>query len=641
MPRSSVLVRHLAAGGLIWAAIAGTAQAQALIETLIETPSLEPLVEAGTLPPVPERLPGVPSVVTLARPYQSPGQHGGDLTTLMARAKDTRIIYVYAYARLVAYTPELDLVPDLVERVDVEKGRTFTFHLRPGHRWSDGHPFTSADFKYWWEDKANDPNLSPFGPPAEYTVDGELPTVTFPDELTVRYSWSQPNPYFLPLLAGARPIEIYMPAHYLGQLHERHADPAALAAKVEAAGVRGWAQLHNRSDDINRLDNPEMPTLQPWNNTTAAPSQRFVFVRNPYYHRVDENGRQLPYIDRIIMSVADSKIIPAKVGAGESDLQARYLRFDNYTFLKEAESRNNYLVHLWRTGIGSEMALYPNMSAKDPVWRALNRDVRFRRALSLGIHREEINQVIYYGLARASNNTVLPDSPLYEERFQTEWADYDLGRANALLDEIGLTERDSDGIRLLPDGRRLELIVETSGERTEEVDILQLITDSWRKIGVELFTKPSQLEVLRNRIYAGETVMTASRGVDNGIPTAWMAPTEFAPVAQVQYQWPMWGQYFQTKGNAGEPVDMEKPLRLMTLLETWENATDRDVRVAAWQEMLGIHADEQYTLGLVNAVPQPVIVSADLRNVPAEGLFNYEPGAHFGLYRPDTFWFDR
>ena len=92
------------------------------------------------------------------------------------------------------------------------------------------------------------------------------------------------------------------------------------------------------------------------------------------------------------------------------------------------------------------------------------RDVRFRRALSLAVNRHEINQVIYFGLAIEGQNTVLPQSPLYEPDYRAAWARFDLREANRLLDLVGLTKRGSDGMRLLPDGRPVEIIVENSGE---------------------------------------------------------------------------------------------------------------------------------------------------------------------------------
>jgi peptide/nickel transport system substrate-binding protein len=427
--------------------------------TLVEPPALLDAVAQGKLPPIAQRMPRQPAVGIQGLTDLQPGRHGGSMRMLIAGAKDTRLMVVYSYARLVAFTPDYELVPDILESVENEGNRVFTLKLRAGHRWSDGHPFTAEDFRYYWEDVARNPMLSPTGVPNDLQVEGEMPRFEVIDETTVRYRWSKPNPYFLPGLAGSRPLDIFKPAHYLRQFHERYAKPEDLARRIKEARQRNWAALHNRVDNSYRNDNPDLPTLLPWQIVTKAPSERFVFKRNPYYHRVDQEGRQLPYLDEVVMFVADSKIIAAKTGAGEVDLQARYLRFDNYTFLKEGEKRNRYAVRLWRTGKGAQIALYPNMNCNDPVWRELLRDVRVRRALSLAINRHEINQIIYYGLATPSNNTVLPQSALFDKSFQQRWTAFDLRLANKLLDEVGLTKRDSEGFRLLPDGRRAQIVI--------------------------------------------------------------------------------------------------------------------------------------------------------------------------------------
>ena len=162
----------------------------------------------------------------------------------------------------------------------------------------------------------------------------------------------------------------------------------------------------------------------------------------------------------------DGRLVPARACAGNGDPKARYLRVANYTFLKQCEQRNHYRVYLWEKALGSQVALYPNLNVEDPVWRTLMRDVRFRRALSLGIDRHEVNEVVYFGLGKESANTVLPRSPLFRPEFQTAWAAFDVKRANALLDAIGLTRRDADGIRLVPAGRPMQQVVVTSGRRS-------------------------------------------------------------------------------------------------------------------------------------------------------------------------------
>jgi len=606
----------------------------------IEPPELAELVAKGELPPVAKRLPDEPAVATFSGPGTSLGHHGGELRMLMAKPKDIRMMTVYGYARLVGYTREFEIVPDILESIEVEDNRVFTMHLRAGHKWSDGHPFTTEDFRYFWEDVALNEELSPFGPPRALVVDGERPVFEVLDERTVRYSWSRPNPYLLPHLAGASPLFLYRPAHYLRQFHAKYGDPEKLKRMVREAGSRTWAGLHNRLDNQYQLDNPDLPTLDPWYNTTRPPSERFVFKRNPFYHRIDTEGRQLPYIDRVILNISDTKLIPAKTGAGESDLQGRYLRFDNYTFLKESEVRNDFKVRLWRTVKGSQVALFPNLNAEDDVWRQVIRDARFRRALSLAVFRHEINQVVYYGLVIEGNNTILPQSPLYKPEYGSKWATYDLDGANRLLDEMGLTARDSSGLRLLPDGRPMEIVVETAGESTEETDVLELIHDSWLSVGIKLFTKPSQREVFRNRIYSGETIMSVWSGLTNGIPTADMSPHELAPTEQTQLQWPKWGLHYETGGRSGEAPDIPAAQELATLNKAWQHAARLDERRRIWHRMLEIQADQVFTIGTVSGVLQPVVISNRLRNVPVEGIYNWDPGAYFGIYKPDTFWFD-
>ena len=580
--------------------------------------------------------PAQPAVVQV----EPVGKPGGDLHTLVSGTRDTRLFVVYGYARLVGYDRNLELVPDILESVEVEDGRIFTMRLRAGHLWSDGAPFTTEDFRFWWDDVANQGQLRPTGPPRELLIDGEPPTVEIIDERTVRYSWSKPNPFFLPALAGARPLFIYQPAHYLKQFHERYADPDELARLVEADRARDWAQLYGRRDDMYYFDNPDLPTLQPWVLETEPPAIRFVGVRNPHYHRVDQSGQQLPYLDRLILEVVDGRLIPVKTGAGETDLQGRGLSFDDYTFLKESSERNDLETLLWRTARGAHLALYPNLNAADPTWRALFRDVRFRRALSLGINRDDITQTFYFGLALPGQNTVLPESPLYRGEYRYNWAEHDPDLANRLLDEIGVIERDGDGVRLLPDGRPMDLIIETAGESKEQADVLELVRENWRDLGIKVHTKPSQRTVLRNRIFAGETLMTIWFGIENGIPSADMSPGEFAPIDQQQYQWPIWGQHFQTSGQAGEPPDLPEAKRLLELYGEWRRARSTEERRAIWHEMLGIYSDQVYSIGIIAGVPQPIAVHEGLRHVPDEAVFNWEPGAQFGMYRPDTFWFE-
>ncbi|MDK3074767.1 ABC transporter substrate-binding protein [Sedimentitalea sp. JM2-8] len=623
------------------AALAATAAFATQPPNLQESSFWAHEVERGDLPPIAERLPSEPLVVDLASRGRTPGVQGGTLRTLVSRSKDIRQMVVYGYARLVGYNHLYELQPDILASYDNVDDRKFTLRLRPGHKWSDGSPFTSADFEYWWKDVANNKLLSPAGPPDVLRVEGQLPTVTFPDETTVIYEWDHPNPNFIASLAMARPPFIYRPSTFLKQFHGDYADPAKLEEMIEETRVRSWAALHNNLDNMYKFDNHELPTLQPWMNSTSGKKVRHLFVKNPYYHRIDPNGVQLPYIDVVEMEIVSPGLIAAKSNAGETDLQARGLDFRDISILRKGEADGgNYRTLMWGNAVASQIAIYPNLNYNDDGWRAVLRDVRVRRALSLAIDRDTINKALFFNLAKPGAMTVLPASPFFRQEHRDAWASLDPDQANALLDEAGLDKRGPDGIRLLPDGRPMEIVIETAGERQEVENAIQIITDDWRQVGVKLVMRPLDRDILRNRIFSGNTMAGVWYGWDNGIPRPYTSPEYVAPRQQEFFAWPKWGQYYQTNGAAGEPPDMPEAIRLMELAHDWDVATTMDQRTAAWNEMLAIHADQIYAIGTLAEAPQPVVVNKALRNVPETGLWAWDPGAHFGIHRMDEFFFD-
>jgi peptide/nickel transport system substrate-binding protein len=598
-------------------------------------------VANGDMPPIKDRIPLDPLVVDLEAKGRTFGKQGGTLRTLVSRSKDTRQMVVYGYARLVGYDQNYELYPDILRDVEVEEGRKFTLRLRRGHRWSDGHPFTSADFEYFWEHVALNKELSPAGPPQSMIVDGAPPAMTFPDEHTVVIEWPTPNPQFLQLLAQASPLLIYRPAHYLKQFHAEFTDKSTLRKAIKKARLRSWAALHNDMDNLYKFDNPALPTLQPWINASGTQSSRQLFVRNPYYHRIDKQGLQLPYIDVVQMTVVGGGLIAAKANAGEVDLQARGLDFPDISILKKGEEDGaNYRTLLWANAAASQIAIYPNLNFADPVWREVMRDVRFRRALSLGIDRRMINRALYFGLAKEGGMTALEASPLYDVTNLYSWSVYYPAKANALLDEMGLTDRTPDGIRRLPDGRPMEFVVETAGERQEVENALAIVTDTWREIGIKLVMRPLDRDILRNRVYSGLSMAAVWFGWDNGIPQDYTPPEYLAPTHQEFFAWPKWGQYYQTGGEVGEAPDLQPAIRLMSLSKAWDHSTEKHEREAIWREMLAIHADQQFAIGILSQAPQPIVVSKYLRNVPETALWAWDPGAHFGIHRIDEFYFE-
>ncbi|MEE9290632.1 MAG: ABC transporter substrate-binding protein, partial [Alphaproteobacteria bacterium] len=170
---------------------------------------------------------------------------------------------------------------------------------------------------------------------------------------------------------------------------------------------------------------------------------------------------------------------------------------------------------------------------------------------------------------------------------------------------------------------------------------LELVHDSWLKLGIKMFSRPSQREILRKRVLSGQAMMAIWGGLTAGIATPDVSPAELAPTNPYQFHWPRWGLWFSSLGKQGTPPALPVARRLLTLYGNWETATSQDQRARIWRRMLQLHADQVLTLGLIAAIPQPVVIGATLRNVPKEAVYHWNPGAYFGIYSPDTFWIAR
>ncbi len=243
------------------------------------------------------------------------------------------------------------------------------------------------------------------------------------------------------------------------------------------------------------------------------------------------------------------------------------------------------------------LTLYPNLTSNDEDWRKLNRDVRYRRALSLAIDRDELNEILFNGFGQ-------PRSVLFKPEHAARWAHHDPKLANELLDEIGLKQRNGNGIRRLPDGEPMNIVVEHAAEDVEVgstlADLLTLIKDHWKKIGIQLRSKPQTLANLRLRALNGDATMTADAGMKMAVPTSDTRPWEFAPTTASALQWAAWGLFTESDGKQGERCDLPEACQLLGLLHDWDKAPDEAARRDIWGKILSIHADQVFSIGTVS-----------------------------------------
>ncbi len=597
-----------------------------------EAPELAELVERGELPPVEERLPEEPLVVV---PVEEVGQYGGVWNRAWLGPSDSYGVYKLGRESLITYDAlGTTLVPNIVEKWDVsEDSKIFTFYLRKGIKWSDGEPFTADDILFVYEDVLMNEELTPSFP-RWLTVDGKPVKIEKVDDYTVKFIFSDSVPLFLYQLA--LPINadalLYAPKHYMKQFHPKYTSKEELDKKVKESGFSSWYELYGAKEDSWWVNDPERPTIWAWKAANSPTEQRFIMDRNPYYWKIDPAGNQLPYIDRIINTlVTDITMLNLKAVTGELDFQWRHMTLDNYTVLMENKDKGNYRVLKWRGARGAHPVIYFNYTCKDPVLRELFNNDKFRKALSIAINREEINQLVYYGLGKPRQASLVPGVLHYSPEWEKAWAEYDPDKANAMLDEIGLSERDKDGFRLHPDDKRLELTIEYTPAFGPWTDIFEMVKKYWEAVGAKVAVKNIDRTLWQTRNDGNELEVTGWQ-MDSQAPWlcegTWMAPSDF------------WGIEFKRWWDSGGKAGVKPEGDMYKLLEAWDKVRKSRNQLeldSAAEEMVELHMKNIWLIGTVGETPDIVIAKNYVRNVPeeliADGTFdtprNAEPQQFF------------
>ncbi len=447
------------ASSAAFSGLAGRAFAQG--SKYSEAPQLAELVAAGQLPPVDERLPEVPVVV---EPLESIGTYGGHIRTGIIQNRGFQARSSWGPEPILRISRDgQSIEPNLAESWEYSNdGNTFVLHLRKGIKWSDGAPFDAAGFDFWWNHVNLNTALSP-SPMAQFTVRGQVPTFEVIDDHTLQWTFVAPHANLPALLAhslgGTFPR--YLPHHYLAQFHEDFVPADELAKKVSDAGFSTWVELFNNRSSVQWLmpfNNPDMPTLLPFKLANAMNLNKMVADRNPYYWKVDPGGQQLPYIDDIQLTNFESaEVRDAAIAAGEMNWVNTDTVFANLPLYREGQERGSYDVRLWLTDRAAEHTIMFNHTVKDPVLRELFNDIRFKRAFSLALDRQQIAETVYLGFAVPSQLQMIPGSKWRNDEWAAEDTGFDPDAASALLDELGLSETDGQGIRLRSDGNPLVL----------------------------------------------------------------------------------------------------------------------------------------------------------------------------------------
>lgn len=590
-----------------------------------EAPALAEQVAAGSLPPVAERLPAEPVVV---QPEEGIGQYGGALLMNITGQNTVRSsdANYFNYESLTVHSPQEEIIPSVAKAWEWNEDYTsLTIQLREGIKWSDGQPFTAEDILFWWEATILNDELSP-SKPSLLTRGGELAEFTKVDDYTIQFTFTQPYALFTTYLGSwgfPRTDLVSRPKHYLSQFHPDYGNMEEIEAGMAAEGFDTWVDYFKQMADF---DNPDKPTLSPWIPAVWPPEQVQSYLRNPYYWKVDTAGNQLPYLDELRTTrVADPEATLLKTIAGDFD----FVRISslggtaNLPVLSDNKTQGNYRFSYANWMPNSFANIMFNYTTQDEAKHALYNDVRFRRALSVAINREEILALIYKGGVFVSQVAPARGEPYHgeSELFQTD-AQFDPELANQLLDEIGLTARGSDGYRLAPNGEPLLLnISATTAWPPETPEVMELVRGYWDKVGVNATVRPEAGELWTSRHNGGEHDLSARGAHFGGGP---VHPTlNSNTFALSGWQWaPDWALWLDTNGEQGvEPPDDVK--RIREIREEILSEPDEAKRNEMMQEVFQIHMNNLWSIGLIVDDPrfgQLAVVSNRVRNVPTQSI---------------------
>ena len=601
-----------------------------------EAPMLAAMVAAGDLPPVEERLPEEPLVFNV---FEGTGTYGGTLKAAAIGTEYTELTPIRGLAGAVQTANRgpgspIDIVPYAHKGWEMsEDQKTVTMYLRRGMKWSDGAPYTADDVMFSFEDFIL---IDEFPSGWHRSGWGPMSHAEKVDDFTVRLHYTDPFPTlpgWYEFWGGWQPHSY--PKHYLSKYHAKYNENADALAKEE--GYDSWVQAvwqKQASTSDFRVGDLNTPSVNPWNHEEITTTY-VLHVRNPYHFAIDPAGNQLPYIDRLrVETVADAETLNLKVISGELSVAAIGLSTPDFPLFKENEESGDYETLMWPRAAGAESFYAFNLTHQDPVQREIFQDVRFRQAMSLAIDREEINKVLFFGLAVPRQAAMDPENSFYKEEWATRYAEYDPDTANRLLDEMGL-ERGGDGFRLRPDGEVLTAQIVIPLEWPSHVAISELVAEYWGDVGVKVDPRSYSIDLVVERLTTNDYDVSVWFLRRTNASKGYLPSNKFT--SNDGWYATQWWAWHNSGGEQGEePPDAFK--EFFKLAGQWYITADKAERDRIATQLFDFASEQVLLIGTVGYAPVPVVVSNHMGNFPRDVRFAGDDVHSLRDVKPDQWY---
>jgi len=551
-----------------------------------------------------------------------------------------------------------NIIPNVAKAWDIsDDGMVYTLHLREGMKWSDGSPFTSEDFAWHWTNVISDPDINPTREGQMGWSGVDLSSIVAVDTYTVDVTLKERADGFIDALAdyttggwtlhGRIGDGMYGPTEYLKTIHRSFAtDVNAFDKRVADAGYENWITFFKeRADPLKSTDSP---VVSLWKMTSPITAEIYEWERNPYYWAVDPAGNQLPYIDRISMTLTgDKEVLNLKAAAGEIDFQHRHIEMSKVPVFKENEEKSQIDVQFW--GSHGAVGLAINMSygegdvayEPDPEIKKWINNFEFRKALSLAIDRDKINEVMFLGQGDPSQPIFSKGHPYYPgDAAAQKYTELDPDESNRILDSIGLDKKDSSGMRLRTDGKgTLQFLTDYAAEYFVAYDVLaELMQEDLAKVGIKLNLKPMDVSLFETRRNNNDGIFMAGGLMSARWPNLLDRWHEHGSAYRTWYTGGR--DTYSENAVAAEPTD-PAILRLAELADDATNLVYGE-RGAVYIEGQKIFIDNLYGIGAVGNTPAfngVIVKKKNFKNVPAQAP-NESPLQNPGIARTVQFFFE-
>ena len=575
------------------------------------------LVKQGKLPPVAARLPkepyifktdamadgigeygGVFRMVTGGRPQgwnwmagQAQGYGGVNYTVQECLTRTGPMFQVKA--------EELEPLPNLARSWEwSEDGHQLTMNLIEGGKWSDGNDFDADDIIFMWEDNIVDPNV-----PAPLNKDslGKGTKLEKLDKYTVQ--WTFPTSFPKQYLHNMAAFQMCPgPSHVLKPEHPKYNPEATYNSYMNALGP----------------DRLPWVSMGAWTAVEYKADEMIVMRRNPYYWKIDEAGNQLPYMNELQFKLSTWTDRTTQTLAGNADVSNMENPPVYVESLRQASRPDSPArLDFGPRTVGFEIHLnlakaFGASSERDLAIRDLNRDPRFRRALSHALDRQAMGQSLVRGpFAHVYAGGTLPETS-YFNKDSVVYYPYSPDSAKALFGEMGLKDRNGDGYKQWTVGpmadKTVELVLGIDNERPSDAILADNIVAMFKEAGLKIITQPLRATAMHTMTNSGNYDMVISRTERENVTP----DTQYQFLAPMNLRSVRWH-----RGSSEYPLELldfeEKLVSIVTALQATHDSVKK---VELINEYNRIYTKNNYAIGLV-AAPGALILNKRIKNASA------------------------